>query len=117
MNSANGIPFEWMLAIFRDDIAVDETTFRFTSDPPDEERFLGCLPGGPLPDTPYWAGYCDLPEGFCTATARELFDAPYYSGKSLKQRWGEVEVLTIGQIPVEDYLSWHQDDYPLDAYR
>ena len=116
MNSANGLPFEWVLDIFRHCEDIDETIFNFTSDDPDYERFLGCLTDV-RPNKLYWAGYCDLPDGFDAATADELFDAPIYDGKSLKERWGEVNLLAFGWIEPDEYISRHQDDYPIDAYR
>ena len=115
MKSANGIPFSYILALFEKNVNIDETTFYFEGEPCGEMHYLGCLPEVD-PETPYWAGYCDLPDGFECATAKELFDAPYYDGKSLKKRWSEVHIYEIGYVPPELFMEWHADDFPPDAY-
>ncbi|MBR1558615.1 MAG: hypothetical protein IJ646_00090 [Clostridia bacterium] len=116
MNSANGIPFHYVLDLFRHDAGIDETTFWFTGEAPGEQHYLGCLPEGPHPKTPYWAGYCDLAEGFDCATAEDLFDAPIFGGRSLKERWHEVNIHEFGYVPIDEYIRWHSDEFPFESY-
>ena len=48
-------------------------------------------------ETFYWAGCgCDLPRGTDFLSARELFEAPIYGGKSIRDRWDEI--------------TWHEID-------
>lgn len=43
-------------------------------------------------ETCYWAGAgCDIHNGAGFPTARALFEAPIYEGRSIKQRWAEIE--------------------------
>ena len=113
MISANGIPFLWMLDIFKDCRDIDETTFFFTGEKPGDNHYLGFLPER-FPDKPYWAGYCDLKDGFEAETAEELFNVPYYNGKSLKERWNEVNVFEIGHMEINNYIEIHKRDHPID---
>ena len=79
---------------------IDETSFYFRDDPRKTERFIGYLPQY---DLPYWVGYCDVEGGCEFKTARELFEAPVFDGKSIKDRWNEVEMITIGAIDVDEW--------------
>ena len=115
MKSANGIPFSYMLELFEKDVDINETNFWFEGEPCGDQHYLGCLPEVD-PEKPYWAGYCDLPDGFACATAKELFNAPYYDGRSLRERWSEVHIYEIGLTPPEQFMEWHADDFPPDAY-
>lgn len=61
--------YDFILAQFKKgDERVDETTFYFRSDPEEIEHYIGYLSRY---DKPYWAGYCDVPDGceFKTAGA------------------------------------------------
>ncbi|MEG0127461.1 MAG: hypothetical protein RR816_15430, partial [Clostridia bacterium] len=62
------------------------------------------------------AGYCDLQDGFSCATAEDLFNAPYYSGKSLKERWNEIHIYEIGGFPLEQFIEWNNEEFPIDSY-
>lgn len=59
---------------------VDETVFYFCSDPKEEEHYIGYDPDM---KKPYWAGLCDVPEGTEFSTAKELFEAEIYDGRSI----------------------------------
>ena len=78
---------------------VDETVFYFRSDPKEEEHYIGY-------DTdmkkPYWAGLCDIPEGKEFSTAKELFEAEIYDGRSIKQRWAELILVSMGGLNVRE---------------
>ena len=56
-------------------------------------------------ETFYWAGDgCDIHSGVEYLTARELFEAPIYGGKSIRQRWGQIEWEMIdGWMSAEDF--------------
>ncbi len=81
-------------------VNIDETSFYFRDDSRKTERFIGYLPQCELP---YWVGYCDIEGGCEFKTAKELFEAPVFDGKSIKDRWNEVEMLTIGAIDVDEW--------------
>lgn len=115
MKSANGIPFSYILALFENGEYVDETNFWFNGEPKGDMHYLGYLPDVD-PNKPYWAGYCDIEGGFECATAKELFDAPYYNRKSLKDRWSEVNINEIGLISIEQFIEWYNNEFPIDSY-
>lgn len=78
--------------------------FYFRSDPEEGEHYIGCLSQY---EKPYWAGYCDIPDGCEFETAKELFEANIYDGKSIKDRWAELVLVSIGGINVDDWeKSW-----------
>lgn len=88
----------------RGDPRVDETVFYLASDPQEVEHYIGYLPEF---DEPYWAGYCDVPDGCSYKTAKELFEAKIYDGQSIKARWDELILICIGGINVDDWeKSW-----------
>ncbi|MBR1821443.1 MAG: hypothetical protein IJ769_07470 [Clostridia bacterium] len=116
MLSANGIPFDYVLDLFRHNAGIDETTFSFVNAGADDYHYLGCLPNGLHPETPYWAGYCDQPDGFSCATAEDLFNAPIYGGRSLRERWSEVKIHAFGYVPIEEFIKWHNAEFPFDSY-
>lgn len=84
-------------------INIDETSFYFKDDPQKIERYIGYLPQCELP---YWVGYCDVEGGCEFKTAKELFEAPIFDGKSIKDRWNEVEMIAIGAINIDE---WNED--------
>lgn len=45
---------------------------------------------------------CDIEGGREFATAKEMFEAPVFDGKTIKERWDEVVVFQIGGIPTEN---------------
>ena len=112
MRSANGISYDFLLSLFETGTNVDETAFYFTDDPTEEEHYLGYLPYGPIPEYPYWAGYCDIEDGFECATAKELFQAPIYHGKSLKERWKEANIYQIGGASIEEFSQRFGGELP-----
>lgn len=90
--------YSFVLKLFEKGESVDETTFHFESDPEQTVHYLGYLPQY---EKPYWAGYCDVPDGCEFFTAKELFEARIYDGKSLKDRWDDVVLTELGMVPVE----------------
>jgi len=93
--------YDEFLAIFKNGYMVDETSFCFYSDPND--YYIGYLPEY---DKHYWAGYCDIEGGCEFKTADELFNAPIYNGKSIKERWGEITIINIGGIFIDDWFKF-----------
>ena len=87
---------------------INDTSFRFRSDPEGIERFMGFQPRNGLP---YWLGYCDVEGGCNFKTAAEMFEAPVFGGRSVKDRWVEVELITIGAIDIDE---WSPDLCPPD---
>ena len=87
-----------VLKIFEIGEGCDETTFYFKTDPKEKEHYLGYKPEY---KKPYWVGYCDIENGCEFLTAKEMFEAPIYDGKSIKDRWNEIVLCTIGGCPVE----------------
>ena len=85
--------FDYFLKILTIGKHIDETTFYFSDDPDETERYLGFLPQY---EQPYWVGYCDIPDGAEFYTAEELLNAKIYNGKSIKERWSTVCFITLG---------------------
>ena len=81
---------------------VDETAFYFKDDINQVERYIGCFS---KKDKPYWAGYCDIPNGCEFETAEELFNAKIYDGKSIKDRWNEIILIQICGIGIDDWAN------------
>ncbi len=79
---------------------LDETHFYFADDPDKTERWLGFLPKF---DEPYWIGGCDIPDGASYLTAEELLEAPVFDGRSLRERWPQVRILSIMGLSLEDW--------------
>ena len=79
---------------------MDETSFYFADDPAEAEHLIGYLPQY---ETPYWAGYCDIPDGCEFRTAEELVNAKIYGNKSLCERWASVRLINVGGIPLKDF--------------
>ena len=120
MMSANNIPFDYVLTLFREmkDV-MDDTAFCFLEErETGKERGLGCLPEGPRSfGLPYWADDCDEAGGFRCAAAEELFDAPIYDGRSLRERWPEVWLFRIGGLFANEFIGCVEGKYPLDSFR
>ena len=104
------LTYEKFLRIFEnaDKYNVDETLFYFDDDPSGEDHFLGWIGGQ---EKPYWVGYCDIEDGCEFRTAHEMFEAKIYDGKSLKERWEQAVVCTIGGIDAETWLSYCGDKF------
>ena len=101
--------FETLFKLFDEKrININETSFYFKDDPQEIERFIGYLPQY---DLPYWIGYCDIEGGCDFRTAKELFEAPVFGGRSLKDRWEDVVLIQIGGISMDE---WSIDFCPPD---
>ena len=82
---------------------IDKTCFYFSDDAEEEEHYIGCIAKY---EHPYWAGYCDIPNGCEFSTAEELVTARVYNGKSLKERWDKVVITDIEGMNVEDRYKY-----------
>ena len=99
--------FETLFKLFDEKRSnIDETSFYFKDDPQKIERFIGYLPQHALP---YWIGQCDVEGGCEFTTAKELFEAPVFDGRSLKDRWEDAVLITIGAISIDE---WNIDFCP-----
>ncbi|MBQ0092314.1 MAG: hypothetical protein KBS45_03180 [Clostridiales bacterium] len=85
---------------------IDETAFYFKGDPKKTEHYIGYSPEF---DFPYWIGLCDVPDGCEFKTAEELFEAPVFDGKSIKERWEEIEIFQISGIAIEEWHKMNQN--------
>ncbi|MBO4866997.1 MAG: hypothetical protein J5582_10640 [Ruminococcus sp.] len=102
------LDYEKFLGIFKnaDRHNVDETTFYFDDDPDEQEHYLGWIGGQ---EKPYWVGYCDIHDGCEYSSAEEMFTAKIYEGRSLKERWEQADICTIGGIDAETWLSYYEE--------
>ena len=102
--------YEKFLWIFEHDemFLIDETIFYFDDDPIETEHYLGCLREY---NKPYWAGYCDVPDGCEFRTASELLNAKIYDGFSIKDRWKNIVFVNVGGIHIEAWLDIYQDKF------
>ncbi|WP_027407152.1 hypothetical protein [Anaerovibrio sp. RM50] len=80
---------------------MDETTFYFRNEEKEEIHYIGCLLNY---DNPYWVGYCDMPDGCEFSTAKEMFEAKIFDGRSIKERWNELVIVGIGGIRIKDWV-------------
>ena len=82
--------------------SIDETCFYFTDDPTESEHYVGYLPQY---EKPYWVGYCDIPDGTEFYSAKELVDAKIFDGKSLRERWDDVCIVSIAGADLENWMK------------
>ncbi len=92
--------FHQFLHFLRQD-KLGEFGFRFKDDLPQTERFLGKLKDG------YWVGLCDIPDGTTFKTASQLVAAEIYDGKSIRNRWDEIEITQCAGLPFEEWAKIH----------
>ena len=83
--------------------SINETCFYFADDPHESDHYIGYLPQY---EEPYWVGDCDLPEGCEYSTAEELTEAKIFDGKSLKERWNNVRIVSIEGMGLADWLKY-----------
>lgn len=97
------LDFAYFFRQLKAGVSIDETCFYFSDEPQIKERYIGFLPRN---ENPYWVGYCDIPGGCDYHTAEDLVDAKIFDGKSLKERWDRVRILSIGAVSLDDWLQW-----------
>lgn len=96
------LDFDYFFRQLKAGVNVNETCFYFDDDPSEDEHYLGYREKGTYP---YWVGNCDVKDGIAFETADELVKAPVFGGKSLKERWGNVRICSIGTFPLEDWME------------
>ncbi len=96
------LDYNYFFKQLKEGISIDETCFYFVDDPEESEHYLGFLPEY---EKPYWVGYCDTPDGCEYDTAEELVEAKIFNGKSLKERWDNVRIISIWGLCLEDWLT------------
>ena len=79
---------------------INDTSFYFSDDPLKTMHFIGYVPQD---DAPYWVGACDIEGGCDYKTAKELFEAPIFDGRSIKDRWDKILLLQIGGIAMKEW--------------
>ena len=84
-------------------VNIDETCFYFSDGPDDDEHYLGYIPEF---EKPYWVGYCDIEDGCVFDSAKELVDAKIFDGKSLRERWDKVVIVSIEGCCLEDWIKY-----------
>lgn len=115
MKSANGIPYSYLLELFKNGENINETNFYFRGEPVGSNHYLGYLPNNCHNGKPYWVGYCDIETGFDASSAEELFEAPIFGGKSLKERWHDVYLCEIGGIDSREFIKMIAEEYPIES--
>ena len=97
--------YDAFLELFeKHELPIDETVFHFRSTESMGSHWIGYLPEF---KKPYWAGYCDVPDGCEFNSAEELFEAKIYDGRSIHDRWEEIVIDEIGMIPADKYLEYY----------
>jgi len=79
---------------------VDETVFYFDDDPEEAEHYIGYIP----------EVKGDIEDGCDFKTAKELFEAKVFDGKSIKERWEHVVVFQFGGFGAEDFIEMYGED-------
>lgn len=79
---------------------IDETEFYFTDGEEYDYHILGYLPQY---EKPYWVGYCDIRDGSEFVTAEEMVTAKIYDGRSIKERWNELRLVSLGGLCLNDW--------------
>lgn len=92
--------FMWQLVAGEN---IDQTCFYFNDDKKHEEHYLGFITRY---DNPYWVGYCDIESGTSFKSAEELVNAPIFDKRTLKERWNEVRITSIGVYCLEDWIKY-----------
>ena len=85
--------YEQLLEIFEKKEDIESTKFYFSDDPYKRIHTIGYDSNL---DKPYHARYFDEEDIHCFSTADELFNAPVYENESIKDRWKNVVIISIG---------------------
>lgn len=87
------ISYENLLELFEKREDIESTEFYFSDDPYKRIHTIGYDSNL---DKPYHARYFDEEDIHCFSTADELFNAPVYENESIKDRWKNVVIISIG---------------------
>lgn len=104
----NKLTYEQLYSLFAKGYNINDTCFYFSDDPQEIEHFIGYMPEINA-QYPYWAGLCDVENGCSFSTAKELLEAPIYNGKSIKDRYDQLQFVSISGLSLEDWLLYFSD--------
>lgn len=96
------LDYDYFFKQLKAGVSIDETCFYFIDDPQELEHYIGFLPQY---EKPYWVGYCDIPNGHEYVSAKDLVEAKIFDGKSLRERWDNVRIVSIWGICLDDWLK------------
>ena len=85
--------YEQLLELFEKRENIESTEFYFSDDPYKRIHTIGYDPNL---EKPYHARYFDEQDIHYFSTADELFNAPVYENESIKDRWKNVVIISIG---------------------
>ena len=91
------LDYDYFFRQLKAGVSIDETCFYFSDDPQETEHFIGYLPEY---EEPYWVGYCGEYH-----FAEELVEAKIFDGKSLRERWSNVRIISIWGICLDDWIK------------
>ncbi|TCL60559.1 hypothetical protein EDD76_102257 [Kineothrix alysoides] len=95
--------YDYFVKQLNSGISVDEIRFEIIGD----TEYNDCYIGYQSPyEKPYWAGLCDIKDGCEFRTAKELVNAKIYRGKSIKELWDRIELITLAGVCLEDWLKY-----------
>jgi len=98
------LDYEFFFRLLQAGVSADGTCFYFSDDLKEDEHYIGYQTEY---EKPYWVGYCDVPDGCEFDTAEELVEAKVFDGKSLKERWPFVRIVSIGGAEFDEWLKRH----------
>lgn len=77
----------------------------FMDDLQESDHYIGYLPEY---EEPYWVGYCDIPDGCEYRSAEKLLEAKIFDGKSLREQWSNVCIVSIEGICLQDWMRFFE---------
>ncbi|WP_312072266.1 hypothetical protein [Anaerotignum propionicum] len=99
------LDYDYFFRQLKGGVSINETCFYFMDDPQESDHYIGYLPEY---EEPYWVGYCDIPDGCEYRSAEELLEAKIFDGKSLRERWSNVCIVSIEGICLQDWTRFFE---------
>ena len=99
------LEYDYFFRQLKAGVSINETCFYFMDDPQESDHYIGYLPKY---EEPYWVGYCDIPDGCDYRSAEELLEAKIFDGKSLRERWTNVCIVSIEGICLKDWIRFFE---------
>ena len=97
------LDYEYFFKQLQAGVNIDETEFEIIGDSKYDDCYIGYQPQF---ENPYWAGLCDIKDGCDFKTADDLVNAKIYHGKSIKELWDSIEIISIEGTCVEEWLKY-----------